>query len=176
MTFFQRFIVHPVTALLLAVSGYAFVAHYELLQFSSAPLVFAVTVAMGYLLLSRKYDPILSYVCLSFALFVSYKAATIPSRSLARVAPVEDRIYRDLSLQMAVEQLKTMLPEFANLKLQSELSNADFTTQFCGENSCPEPFVMQAKLKDKKLTEYGLTADFHFFRRNQTGDIEEIFE
>lgn len=176
MTFFQRFIVHPVTALLLALSGYAFVAHYELLQFNHAPVVFAVTVATGYLLLSRKYDPILSYVCLSFALFVSYKAATIPDRSLIRVAPIEERIYRELSLQMAIKQLQSIAPKFADLKLQPELVNLDFTVQFCQENSCGEQFVAEAKLKDKNLTGYGITVDFDVFRRNQTGDIEEIFE
>ncbi|MCP5463860.1 MAG: hypothetical protein H7A33_02430 [Deltaproteobacteria bacterium] len=73
----QKYILHPLTALLLAIGSALFFKRYEFVAFPYSWFVTAVLVFVGYLLLSKKYDPILSLIFFGVAVFVMLKAAQL---------------------------------------------------------------------------------------------------
>lgn len=75
-------VLHIITALGFAWSVAVFVHHYDLIEFAGAPVLSFVFVFFGYWFLSHKYDPSLTIIFLVVAIFVFYRAATLPEKKI----------------------------------------------------------------------------------------------
>lgn len=110
----QKYFLHPLTALIMALSAYHFVDHYALLDFRGAPHAVFVVIFLAYLLLAKKYDPSLSVIFFLIALFAGYKAYKIPEHA-PNQAVTEEKIAQKLGILAAVIEYQAIstddLPE-----------------------------------------------------------------
>lgn len=90
-------VLHLITALGFAWGVAAYVHRYDLLEFAYAPGLSSVFVFVGYLFLSRRYDPSLSVIFLVVAVFVFYQAVTL-SEKKAVAEPFEKVAAQKLSV------------------------------------------------------------------------------
>lgn len=187
----QKFVIHPITALFFAFAVTRFIHHFQILEFSYAAVLSFILVFLGYVLLSRKYDPILSYIFLAGALFIGFKALQLPERiHVISEKPDQLMIKKLNSLAALVKyseietgKLPNSLREVGgdlievkgfnfflcqkNKDCQQELSRINQRSQF---------YIVATKVNDENLKSTWLVDDsFVVFKKNQTGDIQKIF-
>jgi hypothetical protein len=103
----QRLVINPLTALFFAVCvGVAFY-RFPIIDVSGAPYIGAGVVLVSYLMLAKKYDPILSAIFFAVALFLLYKTAFYRPRLLTANTP-EISLRNDLSVIAAIAQTATL--------------------------------------------------------------------
>lgn len=187
---FQKYILNPLTALMLALGTFFFVRHYHLLEFAHAPYIFALVVFSGYLLLSRKYDPILSYIFFSFAIFVCYKAILIPNRHLSVPQRSEEQqIFSEAALLVASMQYDAIAGGKADFKTHQRMLNLDRIMEMCSccedcnfqsllnyEEPLRSKYIIKIQSETHQDIHYLMTDQFAFYRVNQTGDIQPVFK
>jgi hypothetical protein len=177
----QKYVLNPIIALFLGWGVARFVGHYHLLEFSGAPGICFGLFSLSYLLLSQKYDLILSLVFLVLALGIftqSWKMKT-------PAAPVEttDKIaIRQLSLITVLTKAHQMthgrFPEKLEDLMVRDLKPSPLNFSFCEINSCAPHlkeglakethFIITAfnKSDDKPGQLWYMTDSFEIFARS----------
>lgn len=135
----RRLLIHPLTAGMLAFAAFRVVSIFDLISFPFAPLIAAAVAFGGTLLLSRKYDPLLSCIFLVLALVIFFKAAAV-RKTVPMVPPLEDlaviklhvlaALVKDASLRL--DTLPATLPEMETKTLAGDR----FTFGYCAGDSC----------------------------------------
>jgi len=191
MTYLQKYILHPVMALIFAFGVARFVEHFQLLEFAYGAVLSFIFVFLGTLLLARKYDLSLTYIFLAGALFIGYKAFSLTDKK---------QVVSDTSDQVVVEKLNSMaaLVKYAEIErgnlpktlidVDASLIEAqDIRFEYCHENKvCLKDFLLQdhdssfyivAKqdLTENKQNIWYIDDEFIVYKIQQTGDIRKIF-
>lgn len=120
MTKFQKYFLHPLTAVLFAGSAFAFLSHYDLLQIPYVEYITFAWIVMGYLLFSQKYDLSLSVGFFLFSLFIGYKAYSIPQQSLFQISQ-DQQVARKLVLLASQYQAKASEQDIQSVKKALDL-------------------------------------------------------
>lgn len=134
-----QFILHTITAFCFACGVAVYIRHYHLLEFPHAPLLSFVFVFVGYMFLSRKYDPSLTVLFLVLSGFVFYRAISLPEKKSANKSR-EEIITQKLSVLCALvgdykirtgklpKDLSELTPEF--------VCERGFTCHYCVKKDC----------------------------------------
>lgn len=174
----QKYVLHPITALFLGWGVARFVDHYHLLEFPWAPEICFALFATSYLLLSRKYDLVLSLVFLVLALGIFTQSWQMKTPAVS-VEPIDRIAIRQLSLITALTKAYQIshghFPEKIEDLSVLDLNPSPLTFSFCEINSCAphlkeglakEPhFIITAlnKSDDKKGQLWYMTDSFEVF-------------
>lgn len=185
----QKYVLHPLTALLLAAGLTQFIHHFQLIDVPYAATLSFLIVFASYLLLSKKYDPILSVICLFLALMLFYKVATIKPTAKPVHSP-RKTAQTNLAVLMARAREHKILtghePQSLHQIGADLLQHSDFQMQLCTReaNNCPEElrnFSSQAwiftpvVLANDKLSEIWYISDsFDYYIKKDNGVLERI--
>lgn len=153
----QKYVLHPITAFFLGWGVARFVAHYHLLEFPGAPGICFGLFAISYLLLSQKYDLILSLIFFVLALGIFTQSWKI--KPPAVFAETMDKIaIRQLSLITALTKAYQISHSRFPEKLEDlailDLKPSPLTFSFCETNSCA-PHIKEGLAKE---THFVITA------------------
>lgn len=184
----QRFVLHPLTALLFAFAVGRCLYVYEIVTFDYAWVLGAVFVFVGFLFLSRKYDPTLSSVFLGAALFFAYQAYSISENPAPASKPADE---------VAIERLTTLAARARLIQIDTghlPASLADIQGQMRGGlgleleycrsgEACferlgfiqsPHDFVIVARSKQAGIAWY-VDESLSVYKSDERGDRRRIF-
>lgn len=167
----QKYILHPITALLLGWGVARFVGHYHLLEFSGASGICFALFAVAYLLLSRKYDLVLSIVFLVVALGIFTQSWQMKTLTTS-VETTDKTAIRQLSLIIALTKAYKIshgrFPEKIEDLTLSDLNPSSLSFAFKKSSVAEDTgFIITAhnKSDDKSGQFWYMTDSFEFFAR-----------
>lgn len=144
----QKYVLHPITALLLGWGMARFVGHYHLLEFPFAPEVSFALFVSAYLLLSRKYDLVLSIIFFVLAVGIFSKSWQMKPL-IAPMEPIEKIATRQLSLITALTKSYKISHGHFPTKIEDlaaqELNSSPLVFSFCEINSCSQEIKTSLK-------------------------------
>lgn len=183
----QKYVLHPLTALIMAFAVAQFMSHYQIVEFHLAAELSFIIVFIGYLFLSRKYDPSLTFIFLGVALFMGYKAMGIPGHTTTAQAPTDQILVQKLSSLVALvkfdEIQKGQLPSSLEGLKMPLIETKDFQFQYCRQDdSCSRSLgqssfyiIANKATKGDREKSWYIDDKFVITKKNQMGDNVRIF-
>jgi hypothetical protein len=181
----QKYIIHPLTALLFAVGTAKFIEHYQILEFPYAWLISFILVAVGYLFLSRKYDPSLSIVFFLASGFVGYQAMNLHMLKPQALSSEQLTLRKLYVLNAWVQRHQTMQGELplSLKKATTKLESAEeYEVDFCLLDDCKkvlpdathQDYYVMVRPKDDGSAWMLMGPDYQPYSMNTGGQVTKV--